>query len=228
MTVQYTIPFKVQPDYGLASLVPHAGLVKAQAALANPQDWLVPVLILSGAAASGKSHLAAQVAAEVRLWDLTTHPLHTRERADALFHTLNTLQVNGGRLLILSRRHPNRIYPDLPDLDSRLRSALHMEIEEPRAHEVRQAILFKICADHQLTLDLETATYVLTRLPQSLAALRLFCERALQSHFKARLSKVAAKPLIQAVQSAMGEAGSDRTVTEPQRLGLKDGQLSLS
>ena len=227
MAVQYTIPFTVQPDYGLAALVPHAGLAKAQTALASPQDWLAPVLILSGAAASGKSHLAAQVAAEVTRWDLTTHPLHARDQADALFHTLNTVRAHGGRLLILSRRHPNRIYPDLPDLDSRLRAALHIEIEEPKAHEVRQAILFKICADHQLTLDLETATYVLNRLPQSLAALRLFCERAMQSHLKARLSKVAAKPLIQAVQSAMGETGSDRPLAEPQVLGVEDGQLSL-
>ena len=209
MAVQYTIPFTFNPDYSHASLISHAGISEAQVILSDPLNWPVPVLILSGDAAVGKSHLAAQVCQTVLQRDLCADPLKSRNQANALFHLINEVHAHDGRLLIMSRQHPNQIYPGLPDLDSRLRAALHFPLKEPVDGKIRHAIFFKICADHHFSLDLATATYALNRLPQSLVALRLFCEQAARTHTKAKLSKVAAKSLIETVQSTLGETVSN-------------------
>lgn len=176
----------------------------AQGWFARYPDWPTDTLILSGAPASGKSHLAALGPEDLQLWDLVERPLAARAEAEALFHLLNEVRAQGQRLLILSRQHPTQIYPELPDLDSRLRAANHVTLSEPEDDALRQAILFKIATDHQLRFDLEVADYIVTRLPQTLEALRLFCQLALEQHFKAELSKVAARPLIEEIEARLG------------------------
>lgn len=205
MSVQYTIPFTVQPDFSAQALIPHAGIAAARPWLGAEAQWPTSTLILSGRAATGKSHLAALAtlaACDLTVWDLTTQPLQGMPEAERLFHLINHVQAHHGRLLILSRAHPTEIYPALPDLDSRLKAASHVNLREPEAEAQRQAILFKMATDHQLRLDLTTAAYISARLPQTLAALRSFCTLASQQHLKVKLSKIAAKPLIEAVGQA--------------------------
>ncbi len=204
MAVQYTIPFQVSPDFSAQALIAHAGIEAAQGWLARFPDWPTETLIISGAPASGKSHLASTRPEGLLLWDLVERPLTSREEAEALFHLLNQVRVEGQRLLILSRQHPTQLYPDLPDLDSRLRAANHVPLEEPQEDSLREAILFKMATDHQLRFDLEVAHYIVTRLPQTLEALRLFCQLALEQHSKAELSKIAARPLIAEVEAQLG------------------------
>lgn len=204
MSVQYTIPFTVQPDFSAQALIPHAGVQAAQAWLDGTMIWPTNTLVLSGPAACGKSHLAALTSLTIRVWDLVQRPLKTRDTANALFHLINECQAHQRPLLILSRVHPNHIYPDLPDLDSRLRAASHVQIEDPKEETIRHAILFKMATDHQLRLDLDTAAYISTRLPQTLEALWTFCARAAQSNFKAELSKIAARPLIEQIEAELG------------------------
>lgn len=208
MSVQYTIPFKIQPDFSLAALVVHEGISAAQAALSEPQKWPAQILVLSGAAASGKSHLAANIGRAIFKWDLTERPISNRAEAEVLFHTINEVQAREEKLLILSRVHPNQIYPALLDLDSRLKTAIHVPIVEPKTEDARIAILFKMCADHQLKIDLDTARYIVRRLPQTLAASRMLCELATLNHQKSTLSKVASKPIIEHVQKALGEGSN--------------------
>lgn len=210
MTVQYTIPFAVRPDFSRQALIPHRGLEPAQAWLARYPDWPTSTLILSGPAAGGKSHLAAHLPAHVPVWDLSTRPLTNYSEASALFHLINEQQANRAHLVILSRLHPTQIYPDLPDLDSRLKAASHVRLHEPEDAAIRQAILFKMCTDHQLRLDMDVAAYVCMRLPQTLAALRLFCVYALEHHDKAHLSKIAARPLITAITQILEHGAFNR------------------
>ena len=204
MTVQYTIPFAAEPDFSAESFIPHGGLEAAQTFLAAYPAWPTSALILSGPAASGKSHLSAPLPATLPIWDLSVRPLENRTEAEALFHLLNEQKHQGGHLLILSRQHPTEIYPGLADLDSRLKAASHVAIAEPKDEAIRQAILFKMCTDHRLKLDLDVAAYVCARLPQTLQALRLFCERAALSNFKESISKIAAKPLVEQIDLELG------------------------
>ena len=198
--MQYRFPFPIAPDFSAAALIPHAGIAAAQGWLACCPDWPTETLVLSGPAASGKSHLAQLRPAGLLVWDLVDRPLTADNEAEYLFHLLNRVRAEGQQLLILSRDHPTLIYPALPDLDSRLRAANHITLDEPRDARLRTAILFKVATDHQLRLDLEVASYIVTRLPQTLEALRLFCQLALIQHAKATLSKLAARPLIEEVE----------------------------
>lgn len=198
MAEQFTIPFAHNPDFSVEALIDHAGLVDARAWLAAYPNWPQGLLVLHGPAASGKSHLAAGHTGPV--WDLVARPLSSRAEAEALFHAINHHRAHGEPLLILSRQRPAAIYPDLPDLDSRLKAAALATLREPKEEEIRQAIFLKLCADYQLRVDMDVVAYACTRLPQSLEALRRFCELAAQQATKGSLSKIAARPLVDAVE----------------------------
>ena len=113
------------------------------------------------------------------------------------------MKAEGGHLLILSRTPAGGIYPALPDLDSRLRASSQVSLSDPKEDEIRQAIFFKLCTDHQLRVDLETAAYVCTRLPQTNEALDLFCRLAGEELRREALTKPAARPLIERCQQLL-------------------------
>ena len=202
MAEQFTIPFAHRPDMSAAALIPHPGLAAAQEWLAAYPDWPTPALILHGPAAIGKSHLAASFTDQDfagDILDLSPKAL-TQETAESLFHRLNHLRAVGGHMLILSRTPGALIYPALPDLDSRLRASSQVALEEPKDETVRQAILFKLCTDHQLRIDMETAAYICTRLPQTVFALDAFCHMAAQQYQRQALTKPSARPLIEKIE----------------------------
>lgn len=184
-------------------------------------DWPSDVVVLVGPVGSGKSHLAqvfVEVAGAVAVTaaDLGRHdPLALAARGAvvledagvgiderALFHLLNAVRQAGGRLLITAREAPGAWGVVLPDLVSRLRAATPVAMAEPDDH-LLEALLAKLFADRQTTVDPAVLGYVARRMERSFAtAVRLV--EAID-----RSALVAKGPITRAVAARVLEQGFD-------------------
>lgn len=165
--------------------------------MANQENWPVPVLIVYGPTASGKSHLchiwqethqAKEVSANilgneekivelVKPQDmyfiddidqiLTKHPAYQKN----LFHLYNLLFNQGGRLLLTSKVSPKEISIDLPDLSSRLLGAPAVEIKDPDDATL-QALLLKLFDDRQILIKPDVIKFLLPRMGRSYEEMR--------------------------------------------------------
>ncbi len=167
--------------------MPSQSNAAALAAVTNWPAWTDPVLLLLGPEGSGKSHLAriwaARVGATVLgrddferdLRDLARVPavLEDADRADLpeaeLFHLLNLVRETGSWLLITARQAPDAWGLGTPDLVSRLRLALTAELGPPDEGLMR-AVLVKLFADRQLSVEANLIDYLSLHLERSLAA----------------------------------------------------------
>lgn len=152
-------------------------------------DWQSRIVLLVGPAGSGKTHLgriwsdaagAAQIAAR-DLREQDVEPLLAGGRLlvedvdrggideAAMFHLINRVRENGAHLLLTSRQPPAAMALVLPDLVSRLRAALLVELLPPD-DALLERVLVKLFADRQLRVDPALATYVVRRMERSLEA----------------------------------------------------------
>lgn len=152
-------------------------------------NWPVPVVILTGAIGVGKTHL-------LRLWQSHARALQCpvadmkddfnptrfalrpvavddadqvtghigRERA--LFHLYNLTLQNKQTLLMTATEHPTRWGLLLPDLASRLRAAMIIDVAEPDEQMMRQ-LYIKLFADRQLVVPQSVIDWLLARLERS-------------------------------------------------------------
>ena len=183
-------------------------------------DWPHPVLVLSGPAGSGKSHLAhvwqlrsgaASIAAVALGEDAiaaagapspdTPSRCVVVEDIDrgvgdqrAMFHLLNLAREHRFHVLVTARTDPGDWELTLPDLRSRLRQATLARIEAPDDGLLR-AVLEKLFADRQLLIDPLVISQMTLRMERSMeAAVRLVAEidrRALETHRKVSRALVA-------------------------------------
>ncbi|WP_237217636.1 P-loop NTPase family protein, partial [Falsiroseomonas oryziterrae] len=167
-----------------ADLVADASNAEALAWLDRPDDWPGHRLALHGPAGVGKSHMLAALASE-RGWRLLHGPELTEtaalapapaalDEADAapetaLFHLINRAGESGLPLLLASREPPARWRTALPDLASRLRATLAVQVSSP-TDALLAALLAKHLADRQLRVAPEVQDYLLARLPRDAAA----------------------------------------------------------
>lgn len=164
-------------------------------------DWHSPFLIISGPAASGKSHLAAvwraQAQAEIiRPEMLLSRPaeqiaaaglhivldgidpwLGDREAETALFHLYNIFWSEKRSALVTMRMAPAQTAFSVPDLASRIRSCLTASISAPD-DELLSAVLIKLFHDRQLQVNDDIIRYILPRMERSFAVAREIVERA--------------------------------------------------
>ena len=184
---QLPLPFVHVPRYGLDDFMPSSSNAEALAAMARWPAWPDRVQLLLGPAGSGKSHLARIWAAraDAALLDPThlvgdLDALAIRnvviEDADrvgireaALFHFLNLVRERGLSLLITARVRPSAWSLATADLLSRLRLAPSVAIEAPDDALMR-AVLVKLFADRQLSVDASVVEYLALRLDRSLDA----------------------------------------------------------
>ena len=89
----------------------------------------------------------------------------------ALFHLLNLSRQQEGHVLITSSLNPAQWKVTLPDLLSRLRAAPLIEIGAADDALLR-GVLVKLFADRQLSVDESVISYLVNRMPRSLAAAR--------------------------------------------------------
>lgn len=153
-------------------------------------QWPASALLLVGPPGSGKSHLvevwrqrsqAQRIAARdltaEKVPGLLSHGALALEDAGpglgqtALFHLLNLAHQQEAHVLVTARLSPAQWDVHLPDLQSRLRAAPAIEIGAADDALLR-GVLVKLFADRQLGVDETVISYLLNRMPRSLAAAR--------------------------------------------------------
>ncbi len=164
--------------------------------LATAPSWPSDVLLLVGPEGAGKTHLAAVFAEATGAVTVAAAALAGRDplalvatgavvvedagepagegaRRDAderaLFHLLNAVRQSGGRCLITARRPLAAWEPSLADLASRLRAATPVALGLPDDRLV-EALLAKLFADRQTTVDPAVVAYLARRMERSFAA----------------------------------------------------------
>jgi chromosomal replication initiation ATPase DnaA len=155
--------------------------------------WPGHLVVLTGPAGSGKSHMAAiwskaanativtlrglnavnpPVAGNLVLEDAIAKDIDEK----ALFHVLNDIRSRNGHCLITSREKPHAWKIILPDLASRIKAAQLVELHEPD-DELLHKVMFKLFADRQLQFEPGVIDYLLRRMERSLGVARTIVDR---------------------------------------------------
>ena len=154
-------------------------------------DWPARVMALVGPEGSGKTHLAsiwaetagARVMAAKLLGEiappqaLATGALALEDLGNdglderALFHLLNLAREEGAFLLITARAAPAGFTVTTRDLASRLRSIAAVVLAPPDDALLR-ALIVKIAADRQMSVDEPLVNYLVNRIERSFSAAR--------------------------------------------------------
>lgn len=153
-------------------------------------NWGSHLLVLQGAAASGKTHLAAvwqekTGARKIAAQDIAdiSHPLSPiiidgvdtwlgdRDFEIALFHLHNIISESQQSLMLTTRAAPSHIDFVLPDLASRMRGGALAQIAPPD-DALLAAVLTKLFYDRQIDVGEEVISYILPRMERSFAAAR--------------------------------------------------------
>lgn len=157
-------------------------------------DWPSRAVALVGPEGSGKSHLASIWADAAGARFISAHALEeanlpaalatgalvvedvvpaTGERA--LFHLMNLARADDAYLLLTARIPPVQWPVGLPDLASRLRHIVAVNVAPPDDVLLR-AVLVKLFTDRQIKVDEILIAYLATRIERSFAAARAAVE----------------------------------------------------
>ncbi len=157
-------------------------------------DWPGPALIVHGPEGCGKSHLAQSfvarsggrlaAAADLRaaapdalLENVPAVVIDDLEAVlgadagEALLHLFNVAREQGRHLLLTAGRPPARLPIPLPDLRSRLVAAAAVGIAAPDDAMLR-AVLVKLFADRQVSVEESLVSFLLARIERSFDAAR--------------------------------------------------------
>ena len=156
-------------------------------------DWPAPLLVLCGAASSGKTHLAAvwqdrtdaalikpdilktetaeQISArgQALVIDGLDPWLGDRESETTLFHLYNIFKEEQRSFLVTMRMSPSAADFEVADLASRFRAA-PVALIHPPEDDLLGAILIKLFHDRQLIVGGDVIRYILPRMERSFKA----------------------------------------------------------
>ena len=161
-------------------------------------DWPVPQMVLSGPEGSGKTHLAhvwshqsgagiinAGDLAQADIPSLALGPVAVEDvpsvaedtpALEALFHLFNLSRALGNQILLTGRAAPRHWNLSLPDIQSRIDSAYHVELEPPD-DTLLAAVLGKLFADRQITPKPDVIPYLVRHMERSFATARRTVDR---------------------------------------------------
>lgn len=177
------------PSFGRDDFLASPANRAARERLAETGRWRRGVLVLTGPAASGKSHLAAIWAEDhgairfaarqpVRAEQVRAAPAIAVEDCDAgfadetlMFHLFNEAAAVPRPILMTARSDPAAWPLHTRDLASRLRGAESVAIEPPD-DELIAALFVKHCADRQLAIEAPALKAALPRVERSYAFVR--------------------------------------------------------
>lgn len=151
-------------------------------------EWPAPVVMLAGPVGSGKTHTvemwrertggaviaatdldAGSVDGLVEAGAVAVEDLHAWPFDEAgLFHLINRAREKAVPLLLTSRVWATGLPLRLPDLASRLRAALPVELGEPDDDLLRR-VLVKLFSDRQVAVEPAVVDYIAIRMERSLA-----------------------------------------------------------
>jgi chromosomal replication initiation ATPase DnaA len=154
-------------------------------------DWPVHAAVISGASGSGKTHLANVFAAKsgaviisassvspeavptlLKDSSLVVEDLLPERFSEAgLFHLINLAKEMSRSLLFTSEFGVEQLGVTLPDLQSRMRSLPSVRIHEPDDALLR-AVILKQFSDRQLRINEDIISFLISRIPRSLADAR--------------------------------------------------------
>ena len=154
-------------------------------------EWPARTMFLVGPDGSGKSHLAAIWAEQSGARSLSAQALDiaavpralatgalvledlspTAFDERALFHLLNLARQDEAYILITAREAPATMPVALSDLRSSLRACPVVTLLPPD-DQLFRALILKLAADRQLTIDEAVVSYLATRIERSYAAAR--------------------------------------------------------
>lgn len=157
---------------GAETVVMGPSLIPVVEALQSASTWPFRTAILAGPPRSGKSLLAR--------WFAESGAGEVLDSADSLpedmvFHQWNRAQASGRPLLLVSDRAPGEWKIALPDLASRLGSALLIEIGAPDDALVA-GLISELSARRGLVLGEQAIAYLLPRLERTHAEIELLIE----------------------------------------------------
>ena len=150
--------------------------------------WAAPAALVVGPPRSGKTHLshvwqarsgggivAARDLAESDIQGLDAIGALVVEDLDrgigcerTLFHLFNLAREKGAGLLLTSTQSPGDLAVALPDLRSRLRAAVMVEIASPD-DGLLSAVLVKQFADRQLYVDPQVVAWLVVNMERTMA-----------------------------------------------------------
>ena len=182
--------------------------------------WPAPALIIHGAAASGKSHLAAVWAQKsgaqiVPAQEIVSIDAHTqtplvidgldvwvgdRTIETAVFHLYNQLKENDRHMVITMRTPASAIDFSVADLASRLRAAPVASIRPPD-DDLLSSILIKLFHDRQIQVSTDVIRYIVPRMERSFRAARDITERA--DHLALSRKSAVTVPLMRSVLAGL-------------------------
>ncbi|WP_298284606.1 ATPase [Novosphingobium sp.] len=170
MSTQIALPLVTAR--GAETVVMGPSLVPVVEALQAAERWPFRTAILAGPPRSGKSLLAR--------WFAESGAGEVIDGADALpedevFHLWNRTQADGRPLLLVVNRAPGAWTIALPDLASRLGSALLIEIAPPD-DDLVAGLVAELSARRGLVLGEQVLGYLLPRLERSHAEIELLIE----------------------------------------------------
>ncbi|MFN0220050.1 MAG: hypothetical protein ACKVP4_14705 [Hyphomicrobium sp.] len=177
-----------RPALGLEDFLVSESNAEAVLLIDRWPDWPVGAAIIVGPRGCGKSHLAnvwrlrsgarSSRAADVTratVPELSASPALVIEDIEAtadqaaLFHMLNLVREQRLALLLTANAAAGELPLTLPDLVSRLK-ALPFAAIQPADDALLRAVLVKLFADRQLSVEPHIIDYVLIRMERSMAA----------------------------------------------------------
>lgn len=170
---QIALPLDELRGGASSSLIITLSNATAFAGLGSSASWPRHCAILVGPARSGKSLMARYFGGQVGtvIDDAETNA------AETLFNAWNRAQESAVPLLLISRWLPADWNIALPDLKSRLGSALLLEIGAPDDEMIEQ-LLQKQLADRGAAITMDALSYVKRRIERSYAAIESFARAA--------------------------------------------------
>lgn len=153
-------------------------------------NWPSTALVITGAVASGKTHLARVFEQQSNAFFLTADNIHNvpqnatsviidnadqlmgdRDVEEALFHLYNRLKEQGASLLLTSSHAPKDWNFTLQDLKSRIVSSPVAALGTPD-DQLLAVVLAKLFSDRQIFVAQEVVAFILSRIDRSFADLR--------------------------------------------------------
>lgn len=219
MAEQMTFDLPVKTAQGRDDFFVSPSNALAVEMLENWPKWPSRKLVLIGPKAAGKTHLAHVWATDIEAKIIAAKHLADTDFANlaqtpvvvenipeisadmpcqkALFHLHNMMQANGSPLLLTADSPPARWQLSLPDLQSRMSATSITTLSAPD-DALLSAVLVKLFADRQISVQPKLISYLLKRMDRSLAAtaaLVLRLDQAALSKGSAITQKLAAQVL---------------------------------